>query len=255
MKKLAIFILFLSTVTAAGQRADSTVCIIDCLESAPTFSGGDEKLFCFFESNLDFDILNSTELNTRYLVRFIIDTIGYPTNIKFMEIEPHFENHSPEDSLIRREILRVFKLMPAWVPARVNGTKVPYGYVIPFDIPYYKFYCGYLNQVRNVEYKPDIPAEFIFGQGKTGHERMINYLGKHLKWPSQDDCQGKVIIKCVINKSGKPCHFEIVHRLCPDFDNEAMRVVKKMPKWKPAIKNNKKVRSIAIIPVAFKITM
>lgn len=255
MKKLAFLILFLSSINVAGQIADSTIQIIDYLETAPTFPGGDNELWCFFESNFRYETLNSTDINAKYFVQFIIDTTGYPTNIEFIATRPHFENHHLEDSLIKREILRVFKLMPKWNPAEVHGTKVPCRYVLPIEIPYNKFKCGSLNQFRNIEYKPDIPAEFISGQGKTGHERMINYLNNHLQWPSQDDCQGRVFIKCIIEKSGKLSNFEFIRKLCPDFDTEAMRVVMEMPKWRPATKNNKKVRSIVVIPVTFKILM
>jgi hypothetical protein len=253
MRKLAIILLLITNLTLTGQIPDSTIEIIDYLETAPTFPGGDKEIWCFFENNFRYDILNTTKIKARYFIRFIVDTTGYPSNIEFIATRPEIKDNYSDDSLIKREILRVFHFMPKWNPAEIQGTKVPCRYVLPIEIPYNNFKCHRQNLRRNIEYNPDIPAEFIEGLGQTGYERMINYLNLHLQWPSQDDCEGKVFIKCIINKSGKPIHFEFVRRLCPDFDNEAMRVVMGMPKWKPATKNNKKVRSTVVIPITFKI--
>jgi TonB family protein len=255
MKKIIFLTLCLLSTTAFGQIIDSTMEIIDYVETAPTFPGGDKELWCSIENNLNYEILNSTKINAKYFIQFIIDTTGYPTKIDFIAIRPSFKGHQLEDSLIKREILRVFNLMPKWNPAELQGIKVPCRYVLAIEIPYEQFKCGEQNHLGNIEYRPDIPAEFIFGQGTTGHERITSYLNSKLQWPSQDDCQGRVIIRCVVKKSGELSNFEVVRKLCPDFDKEALRVVMEMPKWKPAIKNNRKVRSIVYIPVVFKLLM
>jgi TonB family protein len=263
MRKIAIFFLFMTNLILSGQVVDtailrvqgkdSTMEIIDYLESAPIFPGGDKEIWCFFESNFRYDILNITNLKATYFVKFIVDTTGYTSKIEFISTKPHINHENIEDSLIKKEIVRVFHLMPKWIPAKSNGTKVPCPYVLAFDIPYNKFKCNHQKKFINVEYKPDSPAEFIEGSGKTGYERMTNFIKQNLKWPSQDDCQGRVFISCIVDKSGKANHFEYIRRLDPDFDEEAMRVVKSMPRWRPAMKNNKKVNTIIVIPVTFKI--
>jgi TonB family protein len=253
MKKIAFIFLIMTNLILKGQVVDSSLTIIDYLESAPVFPGGNKEIWCFFESNFNYDNLNKTNLKATYFVKFIVDTTGFTSKIDFISTKPEINQDLIEDSIIKKEIIRVFHLMPKWIPAESNGTRVPCSYVLAINIPYNNFKCNHQKKLINVEYKPDSPAEFIEGSGKTGYERMMNFIKQNLNWPSQDDCQGRVFISCIIDKSGKASHFEYIRRLDPAFDEEAMRVVKNMPRWKPAMKNNKKVNTIIVIPVTFKI--
>jgi len=67
------------------------------------------------------------------------------------------------------------------------------------------------------------------------------------------DVQGKVIITFIVEKNGILSHFTIVKKLYPTFDEEALRVIKKMPKWIPGKVNGKPVRSYYSQPIYFNI--
>jgi hypothetical protein len=145
MKKFSFIILVFVCLNANCQVADSTLEIIDYIETSPTFPGGDDSLWCFIENNLKLEILNSTTIHARYFVKFIIDTSGYPSNIEFIATRPSFENHLTEDNLIKSEIQRLFKFKPKWNPALLRNVKVPCGYIMAFSVPYIDFKCQYLK--------------------------------------------------------------------------------------------------------------
>lgn len=255
MKKLLPLILLINSLSLFGQENDSTIQIIDPVESMPTFQGGDNQLWCFIESNLRYDIINFTSIKTRYFIRFTIDTVGYPKDFEFIATVPRLDNQTINDSLIRDEILRVLKLMPKWNPAVLgDGHKVWCRYVLPIRVPYTEFRCGEFKQDKNIDYAPDSLADFKVGVGQNTIERINKYLYGNLIWPSQMECTGKVVIKCVVEKSGELSNFEYILRLCPEFDDEALRVIKEMPKWTPAITKNKPVRSVVVITSKFKIS-
>ena len=63
--------------------------------------------------------------------------------------------------------------------------------------------------------------------------------------------EGKVYVQFIINKSGNITHITLMKSTDELLDKEALRVVSKMPDWKPGIINNKVVSSIKILPINF----
>jgi TonB family protein len=247
------FILLFLTITINGQVSDSTIQLIDPVESMPTYPGGTNAMFCFIEKNLRYEITNFSSIKTKYVIRFTIDTIGHTKDFEFIATIPQLDHNSSEDSLIRREIIRVLKLLTNWNPAILGGNiKVSCRYVLQIKVPYTQFICDEVKGYKNVEYNPDVLADFNAVKGATRLDRINYYINTNLRWPSQMDCQGRVAISCIIEKSGKPSNFKFLRHLDPEFDDEAMRLIKEMPKWIPAIKNNKSVRSIVVIPIIFR---
>lgn len=69
-----------------------------------------------------------------------------------------------------------------------------------------------------------------------GENAMYQFISKNLNYPSQainKAIEGKVVLKFMINKEGAVSNIEVVKSIHKSLDDEAIRVVKKMPKWKP----------------------
>ena len=84
----------------------------------------------------------------------------------------------------------------------------------------------------------------------------LQYLARNIKYPvtaQKEGAQGKVIVQMVIEKDGSVDHVSIVRSITPELDAEAARVVKSMPKWKPATVKDKTVRCRYNVPVTFKL--
>lgn len=89
-----------------------------------------------------------------------------------------------------------------------------------------------------------------------GMAACLKYLAQNVKYPEtayKNGKQGKVIVQMVIEKDGSIDHVSIVRSIDPDLDAAAARVVKAMPKWKPATIKDKAVRCRYTIPVTFKL--
>ena len=65
--------------------------------------------------------------------------------------------------------------------------------------------------------------------------------------------QGRVIITFIVEKDGSLSKVKVIKSVHPALDKEALRVVKKMPKWIPGQQDYHKVRVRYIIPVTFRI--
>ena len=70
-----------------------------------------------------------------------------------------------------------------------------------------------------------------------------------------DDLQAgekkKVLIRFQVDADGSVTGFEVLQSAGNTYDNEVIRVLKKMPKWKPAIQNNLPVSRSFTQPVIF----
>ncbi len=103
------------------------------------------------------------------------------------------------------------------------------------------------NETQYCSYQEE--AEF-----KGGLSAMYKFLKKELKYPYSSNLkgiQGKVYISFVVETDGSLTELEILHGVDKAIDEEAIRVVKAMPKWKPGKFEGKLVRYTFIMPISF----
>lgn len=110
------------------------------------------------------------------------------------------------------------------------------------------------------EYKTD---EEIFvstdqpGEFPGGVNALLKWLNNNVRYPEtalQNDIEGQVMVKFVIEKDGSLSNVEISEAVDKDLDREALRVVSKMPKWQPAKNEGVVVRSYYNLPVLFQLS-
>jgi periplasmic protein TonB len=72
--------------------------------------------------------------------------------------------------------------------------------------------------------------------------------------PAQEaNIEGTVYIRFVVTKTGDVDNVTIARAVDPLLDQEALRVVKSIPKWTPGKNNGNPVKVWFIIPVKFKL--
>ncbi len=95
-------------------------------------------------------------------------------------------------------------------------------------------------------------------QFNGGSEAMKGFIAKNLKFPKSYMCgEGTVYVRLMIDVDGsiiKDC-VKIAKSFERSFDEEAIRVIKLMPNWTPAMwyHNGKKVQQRIRVPVKFRI--
>ncbi|MFN3917481.1 MAG: energy transducer TonB [Flavobacteriales bacterium] len=88
-----------------------------------------------------------------------------------------------------------------------------------------------------------------------GMEALYKYLSENMKFPKKMQEMGasdRVLVSFVIDKNGEISEVNAVAGKYQESKNEAIRVVSKMPKWKPAKVKNQPVKVRYTIPVSFK---
>ena len=89
-----------------------------------------------------------------------------------------------------------------------------------------------------------------------GTEKLYAFISKNFKYPEVDrlnNTQGKIYISFVINKKGKVEDIIILRGVSKTLDEEAIRIVKKMPKWKPGKEEGKLVKVRFNLPIVCKL--
>jgi protein TonB len=63
--------------------------------------------------------------------------------------------------------------------------------------------------------------------------------------------EGRVTIKFVVNEDGSISNAKVVRAIGGGCEEEALRVINSMPKWKPGKQNGKAVKVYFTLPVNF----
>ncbi|MBP5797175.1 MAG: energy transducer TonB [Bacteroidales bacterium] len=98
-----------------------------------------------------------------------------------------------------------------------------------------------------VEEMPEYPG---------GLNKLTDYLSKNIKYPQmarESGIQGRVFVNFVVEPDGSVSNVNVMRSLGGGCDEEAVRVVKAMPKWKPGRQRGKAVRVSYILPIVFKL--
>jgi protein TonB len=89
-----------------------------------------------------------------------------------------------------------------------------------------------------------------------GDQKLMEYVAKNIKYPQiarETGIQGRVFVGFVVEPDGSVSNVKVLRGIGGGCDEEAMRVVKSMPKWKPGKQRGKAVRVSYMLPVNFKL--
>lgn len=98
-----------------------------------------------------------------------------------------------------------------------------------------------------VEDQPEFPG---------GQKAMMKFLSDNVKYPveaQEKKIEGRVITNFVVEKDGGLSDFQVVRSVDPLLDEEALRVLKAMPAWKPGKQRGEQVRVRYTLPVTFRL--
>ena len=89
-----------------------------------------------------------------------------------------------------------------------------------------------------------------------GAVEFMKWLTRTLQYPKKArelKRQGKVVAVFYVEKDGSITGISVTQSLSPECDREALRVLRKMPKWEPGIQNDQPCRTKVCIPIVFKL--
>lgn len=102
------------------------------------------------------------------------------------------------------------------------------------------------NNIYNtagIEVKPDFPG---------GLEKFYKYVMNNYRAPEEPGLSGKVFVTFVVEKDGSLTDIKVIRDIGFGTGTEAIRVLKKSPRWNPGEQNGKKVRVLYSLPITIK---
>ena len=102
---------------------------------------------------------------------------------------------------------------------------------------------------NHVYLNPEISPRY-----KKGDVAMRQFIADHIRLtPTMSAACGQALVKvaCVVERNGRLSAMRVIQSADSLYDAESIRVLKKMPRWKPARMEGKRVRSLVVIDVPF----
>lgn len=116
------------------------------------------------------------------------------------------------------------------------------------------------TEIEIVEIVEEVEEEEIFTIVEEmpsfpgGEGELFKYLGKNIEYPqmaADAGIQGVVYVTFVVDKDGKVKDAKVLKGINGGCNEEALRVIKNMPKWKPGKQRGKAVQVQYNLPVRF----
>lgn len=111
---------------------------------------------------------------------------------------------------------------------------------------------GVIPAADNTVYDGSVIEKYPEFEG--GMAAWAKFIQRNLRYPEEameKETQGKVFVSFVVEKDGSISNVSVIKGIGNGCDEEAIRVIKKSPKWKPGQQHNTTVRVRYTMPLAF----
>lgn len=261
-KALIISPALVDEVRAFQQSKRDTNKVFDIVEEQAEFEGGMDALSQFLQKNLKYpEAAKRANQSGKVFVQFIVNTDGTISDVNILKSAGFGMDEEAE---------RVIKLAK-WIPGKHHGQVVKSRFTIPI-----MFAIGNDKASSNFFVKPEgiraiLPSSKEYYESSDiftaveqqaefpgGMEAFAKYLQDNLKYPEaaqKANIQGKIYVQFVINRDGSSEKFEVLKSTENEsLDNEALRVLKSIPKWVAGQQSGRNVRSRFTIPINFQLS-
>jgi TonB family protein len=225
---------------AAPQKDEDGKMVYQFTEILPYYPGGQDAMIRFLQENLRYpELAKQNKVEGIVVVSFVVDESG-------KILRPFGQINMPNDNkrTLVEEAVRVVQSMPNWIPAQHKGKSVRCTMQLPVN-----FSLASLSS-KSGDPQPEFPG---------GMEGLMKYLGEQIKYPEEAkkaNAEGMILVQFLVNEDGSLDQVKQVEGskvAHPALLTEAIRVVKAMPKWKPAVKDGTVVKTTFTLPIKFKL--
>jgi len=87
-----------------------------------------------------------------------------------------------------------------------------------------------------------------------GNNELFQFIGKKVQYPNElrkDKVQGIVVVQIIVEKDGSISNPQVVAKVHPKLDEEALKAISQLKCFIPAKQNGQVVRSFFTIPIPF----
>ncbi len=245
-----------STVTTidtflVGEGRDK---VFQVVEHMPEFPGGEAGLMNFVQKNVNYpDYERENDIQGRVIVGFIVNEDGSVSDVSVKKgVSPGLD----------AEAMRVVRLMPKFKPGTQQGKVVRVQFVMPLMFKLAAENAPALSDLlphampfpppphSNISV-PDYPKSATLPAFPGGNQALADLITSRNKYKKIPGKQSQVQLMITIDESGNAISPNIISGLSEKYNQEALRIVRKLPKFIPATRDGKPDKWFYLIPVSF----
>ena len=240
------------TVTVQKPDNDSVYQIV---EEMPQFPGGEQAMMKYIAENVKYpEDAKEKNQSGRVFLSFVVEKDGRVDDVKVLK--------SVCES-VDKEAVRVVKAMPNWKPGKQKGKPVRVSYCLPIT---FKLNNSEMEEpvkksnVSRADMTPDKNGVYQICEEMPefpgGEQAMFDFVANNVVYPQEardKEIEGRVFVRFIVEKDGSVSDVKVAKGIGGGCDEEAVRVVKAMPKWKPGKQDGKPVRVNFTMPFFFKL--
>ena len=253
-------LIFLESLSTLGDKPENDS-IYQIVDEMPQYPGGEKAMMEYVAKNVKYpQEAKDKEIQGRVFVSFVIEKDGSVNEVKVLR---------SIGGGCDEEAVRVIKGMPKWKPGKQEGKPVRVSYMMPIN---FKLSDGQPAKpskkadANKPDMKPDKDGVYQIVEEMPrfpGDEKaLMEYLKSNLQMPEKykgDDAEFRLaeyrtFIRFVVTEDGSISEVNLIKKTegFKDLDEEALRVVKAMPKWNPGKMGGKPVKVYFNLPIIFK---
>ena len=213
------------------------------VEQMPEYPEGIQELYTYLAKNIRYPAeAVEAKVEGKVFVQFMINEQGYvrsPRVVKGLGFG------------LDEEAQRVVLGMPRWKPGWQGGKPVAVLYNLPISFRLASGVTASADEDEKiftvVEQQPEFPG---------GTKALYAYISSAIRYPEpakRAQVEGKVFVRFVVDKSGAIRNIEILKGTGFGLDEEAIRVMKAMPAWKPGRQGGQPVNVRYNLPIDFRL--
>lgn len=239
--------------------------VFTVVEKMPEFPGGQGELLKYLARSIKYPVIaQENGIQGRVTVSFIVEKDGSIRDVEVLRgVDPSLD----------KEAMRVLSVMPKWTPGQQRGHNVAVEYTVPVT---FRLQGGMKNDpglgddkgvmvVGYGESKSDNAgdsSEQVFSvvekmpEFPGGQDAILGFITKTMNYPKiaqENGIQGRVVCSFIVNKDGTISETQVISGIDPSLDQEALRIIRAMPKWIPGTQKGNAVRVKYTVPVTFSL--
>ncbi|MCX6232176.1 MAG: TonB family protein [Bacteroidetes bacterium] len=167
----------------------------------------------------------------------LVNTVAFPPTHIVPDVEAPDVEIAPQDKLIND-------------PRNIAATTVDGGVTGPVTGNWDGTTTGGVKTVDTTTYM-DVPQMPVF---LSGEDDLFNYLRSSIKYPAlarELNITGIVYASFIVNREGNVQDIKILRAIGGGCEDEALRVLSRMPRWNPGKQNGNAVNVRLNIPINF----
>ncbi|MDX9772576.1 MAG: energy transducer TonB [Bacteroidales bacterium] len=158
------------------------------------------------------------------------------------------------------EAVNQLRFIPPEVVADIDATGVLPADILNQEIVDREAVEVSVEPVEQEAVTPVEPEPYVFVKEMPsfpgGTEALLKYISDRIVYPEDalaNQIQGTVFLRFVVSRTGEVTRVEVTRSVDPLLDNEAVRVVSGLPRWKPGKQDGNPVPVWFALPVTFRV--